>query len=87
MASQMSGMLSTVIAAVQVVVAVGLFSLFDYDDVSAFTTQKYIIFRDIMVMLLLGFGYCKSTKVLISVLIYFSPYRAVSFNKKCSDCS
>jgi ammonium transporter Rh len=56
-ASEMSGLLGTVIGVVQVVAAVVIFLLFSYDDVDAYTTQKYIVFRDIMVMLLLGFGY------------------------------
>jgi len=56
-ASQMSGLLGKVIAAVQIVAFAVIFILFRYDDVDEFTTEKYIIFRDIMVMLLLGFGY------------------------------
>eukprot|EP00979_Chaetoceros_neogracilis_P015284 scaffold5648_cov279-Chaetoceros_neogracile.AAC.3 len=43
--------------AVQVAAAAVIFLLFSYDSVDKFTTQQYIIFRDIMVMLLLGFGY------------------------------
>jgi hypothetical protein len=58
-ASKMSGMLGTVIAAVQIAAFIIIFVFFRYDDVDQFTTEKYIIFRDIMVMLLLGFGYCK----------------------------
>lgn len=58
-ASQMSGMLGKVILGLQIVAAVVIFLLFSYDSVDEFTTQKYIIFRDIMVMLLLGFGYRK----------------------------
>jgi len=56
-ASSMSGPVGMVIAAVQVIFAVFLASLFSYADVDEYTTEKYIIFRDIMVMLLLGFGY------------------------------
>jgi len=56
-ASQMSGLFGKVIAAVQIVAFAVIFILFRYDDVDEFTTEKYIIFRDIMVMLLLGFGY------------------------------
>jgi hypothetical protein len=58
-AYQMSGMLGKVIMAVQVAAAAVIFLLFSYDSVDKFTTQQYIIFRDIMVMLLLGFGYRK----------------------------
>jgi hypothetical protein len=60
----MSGLLGKVIAAVQIVAFAVIFILFRYDDVDEFTTEKYIIFRDIMVMLLLGFGYCKSKDTL-----------------------
>lgn len=56
-AAQMSGLLGKVIFGVQVVAAAVIFLFFSYDSVDEFTTQKYIIFRDIMVMLLLGFGY------------------------------
>ena len=59
-AESMSSDLGLVILLVQVVAAVGIFKHFDYGEVDEFTTQKYIIFRDVMVMLLLGFGYCKS---------------------------
>lgn len=58
-AAQMSGLLGKVILGVQVVAAAVIFLFFSYDSVDEFTTQKYIIFRDIMVMLLLGFGYRK----------------------------
>eukprot|EP00557_Chaetoceros_sp_GSL56_P005444 CAMPEP_0176490952 /NCGR_PEP_ID=MMETSP0200_2-20121128/8159_1 /TAXON_ID=947934 /ORGANISM="Chaetoceros sp., Strain GSL56" /LENGTH=424 /DNA_ID=CAMNT_0017888321 /DNA_START=134 /DNA_END=1408 /DNA_ORIENTATION=- len=56
-ASQLSASLGKVILVTQVVVAVVLFVLFQYDSTDVYSTQKYIVFRDIMVMLLLGFGY------------------------------
>jgi len=56
-ASSMSGKVGITIAAVQVIFAVFLSLFFSYADVGEYTTEKYIIFRDIMVMLLLGFGY------------------------------
>jgi len=56
-ASSMSGKIGITIAAVQVIFAVFLSLFFSYADVGEYTTEKYIIFRDIMVMLLLGFGY------------------------------
>jgi len=56
-APSMSGTVGTVIASVQVTFAVILALFFSYADVGEYTTEKYIIFRDIMVMLLLGFGY------------------------------
>ena len=49
--------LSFVLLSVQGFAAVFIYNLFDYGDVSNFATPKYIVFRDIMVMLLLGFGY------------------------------
>ncbi len=58
-ASSLSGSLGTVILAIQVAAAAILFTLFSYDAVDEFTSDKYMIFRDIMVMLLLGFGYCE----------------------------
>ena len=58
-AQSMSGMLGSVILAVQVVAAAAFFLMFSYGKTEDFTTQQYIIFRDIMVMLLLGFGYRK----------------------------
>ena len=54
-----SGMLGNVIFVVQCLAAIIISMYFDYGAVDEFTTEKYIIFRDIMVMLLLGFGYCK----------------------------
>eukprot|EP00586_Coscinodiscus_wailesii_P003222 CAMPEP_0172489502 /NCGR_PEP_ID=MMETSP1066-20121228/19538_1 /TAXON_ID=671091 /ORGANISM="Coscinodiscus wailesii, Strain CCMP2513" /LENGTH=420 /DNA_ID=CAMNT_0013257421 /DNA_START=29 /DNA_END=1291 /DNA_ORIENTATION=+ len=56
-AASMSGSLGTVIGVLQVAALAVIIRLFSYDDVNAFTTEKYIIFRDIMVMLLLGFGF------------------------------
>lgn len=56
-AAQLSGMLGQTIAVVQIIAAVVFLLLFSYDSVDNFSTEKYIIFRDIMVMLLLGFGY------------------------------
>eukprot|EP00979_Chaetoceros_neogracilis_P000074 scaffold18_cov238-Chaetoceros_neogracile.AAC.1 len=53
----MSGKLGGVILLVQAVAAAVIFLLFSYGRPEDFTTQQYIIFRDIMVMLLLGFGY------------------------------
>ena len=55
----MSGKLGGVIILVQAVAAAVIFLLFSYGRPEDFTTQQYIIFRDIMVMLLLGFGYRK----------------------------
>ncbi len=45
------------IIVLQVVAAYVMFTYFDYGSVGEFSTQEYIIYRDIMVMLLLGFGY------------------------------
>lgn len=56
-ASSMSSAVGITIAAVQVIFAGFLSFYFSYADVDEFTTVKYVIFRDIMVMLLLGFGY------------------------------
>jgi len=53
-ASFTSGPVGTIIGCIQVVFAMFLYS---YADVDEYTTEKYIVFRDIMVMLLLGFGY------------------------------
>eukprot|EP00558_Chaetoceros_sp_UNC1202_P008374 CAMPEP_0197235474 /NCGR_PEP_ID=MMETSP1429-20130617/2888_1 /TAXON_ID=49237 /ORGANISM="Chaetoceros sp., Strain UNC1202" /LENGTH=77 /DNA_ID=CAMNT_0042694065 /DNA_START=19 /DNA_END=249 /DNA_ORIENTATION=+ len=55
-AQDASGFLGTVLLLIQVVAAAVFFILFSYDSADDYTTQKYIIFRDIMVMLLLGFG-------------------------------
>ena len=57
LAASMSGPLGFIIAGLQVVALAMIMSLYSYGDVEEFTTEKYIIFRDIMVMLLLGFGY------------------------------
>lgn len=57
LAASMSSSLGMVIGGLQIVALVVLLAMFDYGDVEEFTTEKYIIFRDIMVMLLLGFGY------------------------------
>mmetsp|Transcript_12003 Transcript_12003/g.13426 ORF Transcript_12003/g.13426 Transcript_12003/m.13426 type:complete len:421 (-) Transcript_12003:79-1341(-) len=57
LAASMSKPLGMVIGGVQVVTVAVILLLFSYDSVEEFTTEKYIIFRDIMVMLLLGFGY------------------------------
>lgn len=56
-ASSMSSAVGITIAAVQVIFAGFLTFYVSYADVNEFTTVKYVIFRDIMVMLLLGFGY------------------------------
>jgi len=56
-ASAASSTLGMVIGGLQIVALVILMVLFSYGSVDDFTTEKYIIFRDIMVMLLLGFGY------------------------------
>jgi len=56
-AFSMSRSVGITIAVVQVVFAVLLSLFFGYADVGEYTVEKYIIFRDIMVMLLLGFGY------------------------------
>jgi membrane-associated protease RseP (regulator of RpoE activity) len=63
-AQSQSGMLGTVIFVVQCLAAIIISIYFDYGTVDEFTTEKYIIFRDIMVMLLLGFGYCKCDSML-----------------------
>lgn len=63
-ANQMSGLLGKIILGLQVAAAVVLFLMFDYGEIDGFTEGKYMIFRDIMVMLLLGFGY------LVSILIF-----------------
>lgn len=79
-ASQMSGLFGKVIAAVQIVAFAVIFILFRYDDVDEFTTEKYIIFRDIMVMLLLGFGYRKYSQQLVQLyLLYTVLYGKDSF--------
>jgi hypothetical protein len=56
-ALSMSGPLGMTIGGLQVVALAVIMGLFSYDSVDAYTTEKYIIFRDIMVMLLLGFGF------------------------------
>jgi hypothetical protein len=59
-----------VIATVQLLVTVVLLFMFNYGNVDEYSTQKYIVFRDIMVMLLLGFGYCKWTEKKARILIF-----------------
>jgi len=56
-ASSMSLMIGQIIFLVQVGVGTSLFLLYDYGSVDDFSMKKYSTFRDIMVMLLLGFGY------------------------------
>jgi len=56
-ASTMSRALGLVISTLQVLVTIVLLFKFQYGNVEEYSTQKYIVFRDIMVMLLLGFGY------------------------------
>lgn len=56
-ASAASSTLGMIIGGLQIAALVIIMSLFSYGSVDDFTTEKYIIFRDIMVMLLLGFGY------------------------------
>ncbi len=56
-AASMTGPLGATIGGLQVLAVAIIFSFFSYGDVDEFTTEKYVIFRDIMVMLLLGFGY------------------------------
>ena len=58
-AASLSKQLGLVILCVQIAAAAIIFTLFNYQDVSYYDSSKYMIFRDIMVMLLLGFGYCK----------------------------
>ncbi len=58
-ASTMSPMLGLVILIIQILTAGFIFTHFDYGSDSDFNKKEYIVFRDIMVMLLLGFGYCK----------------------------
>lgn len=49
--------LSFILVTLQIVVVMVLYSGFTYGDLQNFTINQYIIYRDIMVMLLLGFGY------------------------------
>lgn len=49
--------LSFLLICVQAMAALFLCNYFVYGEVDEFATAKYIVFRDIMVMLLLGFGY------------------------------
>ncbi len=49
--------ISFVLISIQAFAALVLFNGFEYGEVDEFATPKYIVFRDIMVMLLLGFGY------------------------------
>lgn len=49
--------LAFVLICIQAFAALVLCSRFEYGEVDEFAPEKYIIFRDIMVMLLLGFGY------------------------------
>jgi len=54
----MSGAVGGIILSVQIVFALFLIFFMDsYGDSAYFTTEQYVICRDIMVMLLLGFGY------------------------------
>jgi hypothetical protein len=69
-ASQFSASLGKVILAAQAALLVVLFLFFNYDSTEDYSTQKYIVFRDIMVMLLLGFGYCKWTEKKARILIF-----------------
>lgn len=57
LAASMQGPLGLTIGGLQVIALAILLSMFSYGEVEEFATEKYIIFRDIMVMLLLGFGY------------------------------
>lgn len=75
-AQSMSGTLGLVILMVQLIAVIVVWVKFGYSSVDKFTTEKYIIFRDIMVMLLLGFGYCKSKNMvdqLSNLLEYSNP--------------
>lgn len=56
-AASMSFGLGSVIGGLQVVALAVMLALFKYESVDEFSTEKYIAFRDIMIMLLLGFGY------------------------------
>lgn len=56
-AASMSFGLGSVIGGLQVVALAVMLALFKYESVDEFSTEKYIVFRDIMIMLLLGFGY------------------------------
>lgn len=58
-AASLSKQLGQIILVIQIAAAAVVFTLFSYEDVSDYDQNKYMIFRDIMVMLLLGFGYCK----------------------------
>ena len=49
--------LSFVLVVFQALVCMILYHGFEYDSLDNFTMDKYVIYRDIMVMLLLGFGY------------------------------
>lgn len=56
-AASMSGSVTMVIGALQIAALAIIMSMFEYGPIGEFTEDKYMIFRDIMVMLLLGFGY------------------------------
>jgi ammonium transporter Rh len=56
-AKESSGSVGYLIGGVQVLALLYLFFYSGYADVEEYSPQQYIIFRDIMVMLLLGFGY------------------------------
>ena len=56
-AKESSSSVGYLIGGVQILTLLYLFFFSSYADVDAFTTPQYVIFRDIMVMLLLGFGY------------------------------
>ena len=56
-AKESSKSIGFLIGGVQIVALLYLLIFSKYADVEEYSTQQYIIFRDIMVMLLLGFGY------------------------------
>ncbi len=58
-ASTMSPMLGLVILLIQILTVGFIFTHFDNGSDSDFNRKQYVAFRDVMVMLLLGFGYCK----------------------------
>jgi hypothetical protein len=91
-ASQLSPSLGKVILATQALLVIVLSLVFQYESADFYSTQKYIVFRDIMVMLLLGFGYCKykvtlvdtqmKNKIVVVVVVFMATNK--SFYVSCS---
>ena len=76
-AKSLSRNLGRVILGVQIAVAAVLFALFTFDDAEV-DSRKYIVFRDIMVMLLLGFGYCECFSLVVPPC-FLSPKQSASY--------